>query len=148
MLSSKTCTNYLSPNSFTFSNLHSPISQSNPMKINTFTLVFSLLLAGPMAYSQDSTTIARPDTAVAKAKKPTASLYVQGQRQAERYYQKYTGAGTGTLITSLVSPLVGLIPAIACSSTTPKEANLGYPKAELFAQEPTFPTTILEFSNI
>jgi hypothetical protein len=61
-------------------------------------------------------------------------LYLQGQKDARRYYKKYKGAGTGTLITSLLSPLVGLIPAIACSSTTPKESNLNYPNAELFKQ--------------
>jgi hypothetical protein len=62
-------------------------------------------------------------------------LHVKGQRDAERHYHKYVGAGTGTLFASLLSPLVGLIPAIACSATAPKETNLGYPKPELFAQE-------------
>ncbi|GAB3174285.1 hypothetical protein [Telluribacter humicola] len=62
-------------------------------------------------------------------------MYVAGQRDAEMHYKKYKGAGTGTLIASLFSPLVGLIPAIACSSTTPKEVNLGAPKPELLAQE-------------
>lgn len=65
----------------------------------------------------------------------TQSFYVKGQRDAEANYKKYSGAGTGTLFTSLLSPLVGLIPAIACSSTTPKEINLGAPKSELLAQE-------------
>lgn len=63
------------------------------------------------------------------------SLLVKGQRDAEMHYKKYKGAGTGTLLASLVSPLVGLIPAIACSATAPKETNLGYPNPELFAQE-------------
>lgn len=65
---------------------------------------------------------------------PTQSsgdLFIQGQTDASRYYKGYKGAGTGTLITSLVSPLVGLIPAIACSSTQPKEINLNYPNADL-----------------
>ena len=38
-------------------------------------------------------------------------------------------AGGGTLIASLVSPLLGLIPAIACSSSTPKDSKLDYPDA-------------------
>lgn len=62
-------------------------------------------------------------------------LFVKGQVDASRYYQGYKGAGTGTLITSLISPLVGLIPAIATSSTAPKEENLGYPDPELFGQK-------------
>jgi hypothetical protein len=56
-----------------------------------------------------------------------AELYSLGQTDAKKYYKGYKGAGTGTLITSLVSPLLGLIPAIACSSTRPKEINLDYP---------------------
>lgn len=60
-----------------------------------------------------------------------ADLYLQGQKDATRYYQGYKGAGTGTLIVSLLSPLVGLIPAIACSSTQPKDSFLNYPKSDL-----------------
>ena len=58
-------------------------------------------------------------------------LFTQGKLDASKYYKGYKGAGTGTLITSLLSPLVGLIPAIACSSTQPKEANLNYPNSDL-----------------
>jgi hypothetical protein len=65
---------------------------------------------------------------------PSEDLSVKGQVDAERYYKKYKGAATGTLITSLVSPLVGLIPAIITSSTTPKLENLGYPDENLFKQ--------------
>jgi hypothetical protein len=61
----------------------------------------------------------------------SADLYVQGQSDASRYYRGYRGAGAGTLITGLVSPLVGLIPAIACSATPPKDKNLNYPNSEL-----------------
>jgi len=59
-------------------------------------------------------------------------LYVQGQTDATRFYDGYKGAGTGTLIISLLSPLVGLIPAIACSATKPAEVNLGYPDSHLY----------------
>ncbi len=58
-------------------------------------------------------------------------LFIQGQSDASKYYEGYKGAGTGTLIVSLVSPLVGLIPAIACSSTQPQEINLNYPDGNL-----------------
>lgn len=59
------------------------------------------------------------------------NMFLKGQVDAARYYRGYKGAGTGTLITALVSPLVGLIPAIACSSTKPKDINLHYPSPEL-----------------
>lgn len=65
---------------------------------------------------------------------PKENLSVKGQIDAERHYKKYKGAATGTLITSLVSPLVGLIPAIITSSTTPKLENLGYPDENLFKE--------------
>ncbi|MBP6304040.1 MAG: hypothetical protein KBB37_12830 [Bacteroidia bacterium] len=61
----------------------------------------------------------------------SGDLFIQGQKDALRFYKGYKGAGTGTLIAGLVSPLVGLIPAIACSSTEPKEINLNYPNADL-----------------
>jgi len=61
-------------------------------------------------------------------------LYSKGQIDAAQYYTGYKGAGTGTLIAALVSPLGGLIPAIACSATTPKVENLHYPDPNLFKQ--------------
>ena len=59
------------------------------------------------------------------------NLYEQGQQDAETFYHGYKGAGTGTLMVSLLSPLVGLIPAIACANTRPKDQNLMYPDADL-----------------
>lgn len=58
---------------------------------------------------------------------PSENLFVKGELDAMKHYRGYNGAGTGTLAVSLVSPLVGLIPAIACSSTPPKDKNLMYP---------------------
>jgi len=59
-------------------------------------------------------------------------LYLQGINDAQHYYEGYRGAATGTLVVSLLSPLVGLIPAIACSATTPLEKNLQYPDSKLY----------------
>jgi len=59
------------------------------------------------------------------------NLFLQGYTDATNNYNGYTSAGTGTLLLSLLSPLVGLIPAITCSATQPKEKNLNYPNAEL-----------------
>lgn len=57
--------------------------------------------------------------------------YNQGRLDASKYYDGYKGAGTGTLVVSLISPLVGMVPAIACSSTQPKDINLNYPNSEM-----------------
>lgn len=61
-------------------------------------------------------------------------LNIKGQIDAAHHYKRYKGAATGTLLTSLLSPVVGLIPAVLCSATYPKIENLGYPNEELFKQ--------------
>ena len=56
-------------------------------------------------------------------------LYTRGQFDASRFYRaKFTGT---FLVTALLNPLLGLIPAITCSSNPPKEYNLGYPSSNL-----------------
>jgi hypothetical protein len=56
------------------------------------------------------------------------NLFLEGQLDAVKYYKGYKAAGTGTLVTSLfLTPLVGLMPAIACSTTPPERYNLNYP---------------------
>jgi hypothetical protein len=53
-------------------------------------------------------------------------LFARGGLDAKKSYHG-NGKG-GTFWTSfLLTPVVGLIPAISCSSTQPKEANLNYP---------------------
>lgn len=55
-----------------------------------------------------------------------------GKADAKRYYRGYTGAGSGTLVTGLFAgSVLALIPAIATSSSAPKEGNLQYPKPSL-----------------
>jgi hypothetical protein len=62
------------------------------------------------------------------------NYFLKGQKDATINYKGYKGAGTGTLITSLLlSPLVGLIPALACSLTPPQTQNLNYPNEKLFS---------------
>lgn len=63
--------------------------------------------------------------------KSSKDLFIQGQTDAAQYYKGYKGAATGTLVTGLISPLLGLVPAIACSSTQPNDNNLNYPNADL-----------------
>ncbi|TLU98949.1 hypothetical protein [Dyadobacter luticola] len=66
------------------------------------------------------------------------NLSIKGQIDAGRYYKRYKGAAAGTLVTSLFSPVIGLVPAILCASTSPKIENLGYPNEELFRQPEYF----------
>lgn len=58
--------------------------------------------------------------------------YMQGKEDAKKFYKgKRSGTG-GTVATAFfASPLFGLIPAIACSSTEPSNDNLNYPNYEL-----------------
>lgn len=61
----------------------------------------------------------------------TEELFKKGQEDATKNYNGYKGAGTGTVITTLVvGPILGLAPAILCSSSAPKEENLNYPSSE------------------
>lgn len=60
----------------------------------------------------------------------SSDFFHQGKKDATIYYKSYKAASTGTLVTSLIFPLVGLIPAVACSVTPPSEDNLGYPSYE------------------
>ena len=71
------------------------------------------------------------DDAVSSSSSLSGDLFTRGQLDASRHYTAYKGAGTGTIITSLLSPIIGLIPAIACSSTRPKYTNFNYPNADL-----------------
>lgn len=59
------------------------------------------------------------------------SLATQGVRDATIYYKQHAAAATATLLTSLLSPLLGLIPAISCSAVEPDDNHLGYPDQEL-----------------
>jgi len=66
-----------------------------------------------------------------ETKASNEDMYPKGINDANINYRGYKPAGTGTLVVSLLSPIVGLIPAIACSATRPSEFNLNYPNADL-----------------
>lgn len=51
----------------------------------------------------------------------------EGKDDAKQYYQKYKRPGTLVLLTSLFSPIIGLIPAVISTSTRVKEENKFYP---------------------
>ncbi|MCD4681285.1 MAG: hypothetical protein K8S00_12945 [Bacteroidales bacterium] len=59
-------------------------------------------------------------------------LCFKGRQDAVRYYTGYTGAGTGTAATTILfGPIIGLIPAVACSTTPPLESSLTFPDVNL-----------------
>lgn len=59
-------------------------------------------------------------------------MYRQGIADARKYFRS-PGAFAGTFFaTTLGSPLLGLIPAIACSNSEPKVENLRYPDYNLY----------------
>lgn len=60
----------------------------------------------------------------------------QGVDDAGRQYHGYGGAKTGTAITAaLTGPIIGLVPAIICSSTPPSEQSLGHPDRKLMKND-------------
>ncbi|MCF8299309.1 MAG: hypothetical protein K9J13_17300 [Saprospiraceae bacterium] len=81
--------------------------------------------------TKDIFNIEKKPEATVTPKLSSSALYIKGQSDARKYYTGYTGAGTGTLLVSLASPLIGLIPAISCSSATIKDKNLNYPNTDL-----------------
>jgi hypothetical protein len=57
----------------------------------------------------------------------TKDYYVRGFEDAKKNYDGYEGAGTITLVTTVLFWPAGLVPAIICSSVPPKEKNMNYP---------------------
>ena len=85
-------------------------------------------------YENGSKDVFNETAPVKTAQVETENYFLKGQKDAATYYNGYKGAGTGTLITSLLlSPLVGLIPALACSLTPPQIQNLNNPNEKLFS---------------
>jgi hypothetical protein len=61
-----------------------------------------------------------------------SDMYSRGKEDAIMNYRgKNSGAGGTGFAVALTSPLIGLIPAIACSSTEPSDENLKYTNREL-----------------
>jgi hypothetical protein len=89
------------------------------------------IFGDPNWYTSPGATATRPSAA------PDMDMYIRGRNDGTRYYRGYKSAGTGTLVTSLLSPIAGLVPAIACSATPPKQHNLHYPSGQLM-QDPEY----------
>lgn len=72
-------------------------------------------------------------------KRGYSDMFQQGKNDAKIYYKGYKGAGTGTFLAALLTtPVLALIPAIACSSTAPKSDNLTFPSVELMRNSDYF----------
>lgn len=60
-------------------------------------------------------------------------LCFKGQQDAERYYTGYRQAATWTAATTILGgAIIGLIPAIACSSSEPQMSSVTVPNSKLF----------------
>lgn len=64
----------------------------------------------------------------------SAELYNRGQADAVTFYEGYKPASTTVLVVSLISPIIGLLPAVGATVSKPKVQNLQAPRAELIQQ--------------
>lgn len=86
---------------------------------------------------------ASPTPEVEATTDPVINYFVKGQEDANIYYEGYKAASTGVLVASLLSPAVGLIPAIATSTTPPKDKHLDSPNHVLM-QQPDYKSGYLQ----
>ena len=63
--------------------------------------------------------------------KSPGALYEKGVEDAKKNYKRYKVAGTASLLLSMFSPVVSLIPNIIMSSIPPKANSLNCPNPEL-----------------
>jgi hypothetical protein len=70
----------------------------------------------------------------------------KAERDAYKYYKNYSGAATGTLVATVFGGgILGLIPAIMCSSTPPTQMNLNMPVQH--NQNPEYVKCYTEYSR-
>lgn len=58
------------------------------------------------------------------------AIFEEGKLDADIYYTRYKRPGTLVLVTSLISPIVGLVPAVISSATPVKDQNKWYPPSK------------------
>jgi hypothetical protein len=76
--------------------------------------------------------IAKKEIVVDNSVSDIQDLCFKGQQDAGRYYTGYREASTWTAATTVLGGvLIGLIPAIACSSSEPQMSNLTIPDSKL-----------------
>ena len=94
------------------------------IKTKCFIGVIPLLLKVSLSLGQ---TTAPSDSLVYKKD----SNYYKGVSDAKTFYSQYRKPAGATLVTTILSGPLGLIPAIGCSSNSPAIHNLGFPETDL-----------------
>jgi hypothetical protein len=101
-------------------------NQSGP----TFTILKSDVLM--IRYENGSKDIFTDSPNTSLANNSSSDMQLKGKQDANANYKgKKSGAGWTAATTIVLSPLFGLIPAVACASSEPSDENLKYKDAEL-----------------
>jgi hypothetical protein len=101
-------------------------NQSGP----TFTLLKSDILM--IRYENGSKDIFNEAQNISSTNNSSTDMAMKGKQDAMTNYKgKNSGAGWTAATTIVLSPLFGLIPAAACSSSEPSDNNLNYKELEL-----------------
>lgn len=96
----------------------------------TFTLLKSDVLM--IRYENGSKDIFNESQNTSSANTSSSDMALKGKQDAiTNYMGKNSGAGWTAATTIVLSPLFGLIPAVACSSSEPSDNNLNYKEPEL-----------------
>jgi hypothetical protein len=96
----------------------------------TFTILKSELLM--VRYENGTKDIFKEVEEKVEKKSTSTDLISKAKQDAKTNYKgQNSGAGWTTATSIVLSPLFGLIPAIACSTSEPNESNLNYKEAEL-----------------
>lgn len=96
----------------------------------TFTLLKSDVLM--IRYENGSKDIFNESQNTSSANTSSTDMAFKGKQDAITNYKgKNSGAGWTAATTIVLSPLFGLIPAVACASSEPSDNNLNYKEPEL-----------------
>ncbi|WP_242928923.1 hypothetical protein [Pontibacter vulgaris] len=122
-----------------FSNLEGPTYVVPKAEVTVIQYANKTTEAFELPEAASATASNQPAPAVNAVQPVTSSassveLFNKGQLDALNHYDGYKSAGTGVLVASLVSPLIGLVPAIITSSTPPKVKNLDSPTPDMLNQ--------------
>lgn len=96
----------------------------------TFTLLKSDVLM--IRYENGSKDIINESQNTSSTNSSSSDMALKGKQDAITNYKgKKSGAGWTAATTIVLSPLFGLIPAVACASSEPSDNNLNYKEPEL-----------------
>lgn len=78
------------------------------------------------------------DISIAKAQESDSiqNMFLQGQKDADKYYKGMNSGAGGTFLTTItLGGLLGVIPAAICSSHEPRRENLMLPNKNMYSNE-------------